>query len=157
MFNYLVKNAARYEFSTLPLETVPFKTTHHVLLGTERVLTQERTAETETYDILRDNNEYDITFVVTLKDPPEEGIVNMEFVVLMTSRREIFPKLTLDLRLRKKSPSSSSLSSMNGARKASLPDNGEIEQPDKGESRPFKKLSWGSRDGTVVTVLVSHQ
>ena len=99
-----------------------------MLLGTERVLTQERSSETKTYDILRDNNEYDITFVVSLKDSSEEGIVTMDYVVLMTSRRELFPKLTLDVRLRKKSPSSSSLSSMNGARKPSLPDNGEAEQ-----------------------------
>ncbi|KAL9950647.1 hypothetical protein ACROYT_G043176 [Oculina patagonica] len=58
----------------------------------------------------------------------EEGVVTMEYVVLMTSRRELFPKLTLDLRLRKKSPSSSSLSTMGGARKGSFPEAGEIEQ-----------------------------
>lgn len=132
MFNYLVKNAAKYDFSTLPVETASSKKAHHVLLATERVLTQERTSETKAYDILRDNNEYDITFVVSLKDSSEEGIVNMEYVVLMTSRRDLFPKLTLDLRMRKKSPSSSSLSSMGVPRKGSFLDNGEVEQ-DKGQ------------------------
>ena len=132
MFNYLVKNASFYDFQTLPLESGPFEKTQHLLFGTDRVLTQERYSDKRTYDILRDNNEYDITFVVSPKESSEEGIVNMEYIVLMTSRRELFPKLTLDLHLRKKSPSSSSLSSMNGNRKASLPDNGELE-PERGQ------------------------
>ena len=128
MFNYLVKNPSKYDFTTLPLKTGPFKKAHHVLLGTDRVLTRGQNADTRSYDILRDNNEYDISFVVSLKESSEEGIVNMEYLVLMTSRRELFPKLTLDMRLRNKSPSSSSLSSMNGARMESFPDNGEVEQ-----------------------------
>lgn len=127
VFNYLVKNAAKYDFSTLYLETAPIGIPQHVLLGTQRVLTLEQNAEPRPSDILRENNEYDITFVVTVKDSPEEGVVCMAYVVLMTSRRDLFPKLTLDW-LRKKSPSSSSLSSMNGARKGSLPENGDTEQ-----------------------------
>lgn len=138
----MVKNAAKYEFSTLSLETAPFQKDGHVLLGTERVLTQEQNAETTCYDILRDNNEYDITFVVTLNsdsDSSADGVVNMDYVVLMTSRRELFPKLTLDLRLTKKSPSSSALSSMYGARK----DSEEMEQ-DKGEKKTVQRtLCWG--------------
>ena len=117
----------------MPLETAPFQKDGHVLLGAERVLTQEQNAETKSYDILRDNNEYDITFVVTLdsdSDSSADGVVNMDYVVLITSRRELFPKLTLDLRLTKKSPSSSALSSMHGARK----DSEEMEQ-DKGEKK----------------------
>jgi len=147
VFNYLVKNAAKYDFSTLPVETASSKKAHHVLLATERVLTQERTSETKAYDILRDNNEYDITFVVSLKDSSEEGIVNMEYVVLMTSRRDLFPKLTLDLRMRKKSPSSSSLSSMGVPRKGSFLDNGEVEQ-DKG-SRVRFTLPSSSSSGSL--------
>ena len=132
VFNYLVKNASFYDFQTLPLESGPFEKTQHLLFGTDRVLTQERYSDTRTYDILRDNYEYDITFVVSPKESSEEGIVNTEYIVLMTSRRELFPKLMLDLHLRKKSPSSSSLSTMNGNRKASLPDNGEVE-PERGQ------------------------
>ena len=138
----MVKNAVKYEFSTLPLETAPFQKDRHVLLGTDRVLTQELTEETKTYDILRDSYEYDITFVVTLKDSSEDGVINMEYVVLMTSRRELFPKL--DLRLTKKSPSSSALSSMHGARK----DGEEMEQ-DRGANTPFKGL-WGGVGGELL-------
>ena len=133
----MLKNAANYEFSTLPLETAPFQKDGHVLLGTERVLTQEQNAETKCYDILQDNNEYDITFVVTLNsdsDSSADGVVNMDYVVLMTSRRELFPNLTLDRRLTKKSPSSSALSSMHGARK----DSEEMEQ-DKGEEKNVQR------------------
>lgn len=137
VFNYLVKNASFYDFQTLPLEAGPYEKTQHLLLGTDRILTQEINSDTRTYDVLRDNNEYDITFVVSPKESSEEGIVNMEYIVLMTSRRELFPKLTLDLHLRKKSPSSSSLSSMNGNRKTSLPDNGEVE-PERGQYICFK-------------------
>ena len=128
MFNYLVKNATKYDFSTLPLKTANSTTSSHVLLGTDRVLTNERNSGTKTYDILRDNNEYDISFVVSLKDSMEEGVVTMEYVVLMTSRREMFPKLTLDLRLTKKSPSSSSLSTISGVRKESFPEGMEQEK-----------------------------
>lgn len=88
---------------------------------------QERNSDTKTFDILRDNNEYDISFVVSLKDSMEEGVVTMEYIVLMTSRRELFPKLTLDLRIRKKSPSSSSLSTMSGVRMGSFPEGGDTE------------------------------
>ena len=88
---------------------------------------QERHSDTKTFDILRDNNEYDISFVVSLKDSMEEGVVTMEYIVLMTSRRELFPKLTLDLRIRKKSPSSSSLSTMSGVRMGSFPEGGDTE------------------------------
>ena len=125
VFNYLVKNASNYDLETKA------SSSSHVLLGTDLVLTQERTSDTKTFDILRENNEYDISFVVSLKDTmeEEEGVVTMEFIVLMTSRRELFPKLTLDLRLRKKSPSSSSLSTMSGvSRKVPLPESGETEQ-----------------------------
>ena len=133
MFNYLVKNASKYEFSTLPLEMAPTEKAQYVLLGTQRVLTQEQSADSKAPDILRENNEYDITFVVTVKESPEEGVVCMAYVMLMTSRRDLFPKLTLDW-LRKKSPSSSSLSTMNGARKGSLPESEDVEQ-EKGVSR----------------------
>lgn len=133
MFNYLVKNASKYEFSTLPLEMAPIEKAQYVLLGTQRVLTQEQSADSKAPDILRENNEYDITFVVTVKESPEEGVVCMGYVMLMTSRRDLFPKLTLDW-LRKKSPSSSSLSTMNGVRKGSLPESEDVEQ-EKGVSR----------------------
>ncbi|KAJ7386497.1 KICSTOR complex protein szt2 [Desmophyllum pertusum] len=128
VFNYLVKNATKYDFSTLPLKTANSTNSSHVLLGTDRVLTNERNSGTKTYDILRDNNEYDISFVVSLKDSMEEGVVTMEYVVLMTSRREMFPKLTLDPRLTKKSPSSSSLSTISGVRKESFPEGMEQEK-----------------------------
>lgn len=128
VFNYLVKNASKYDFSTLPLKKSNTTKSSHVLLGTDRVLTQAGNSLTKTFDILRDNNEYDISFVVSLKGWMEDGVFTMEYVVLMTSRRELFPKLTLDLRLRKKSPSSSSLSTMSGARKGSLPEGGDTEQ-----------------------------
>lgn len=139
VFNYLVKNATKYEFSTLPLKKSNTTKSSHVLLGTDRVLTQAGISLTKTFDILRDNNEYDISFVVSLKDWMEDGVFTMEYVVLMTSRRELFPKLTLDLKLRKKSPSSSSLSTMSGARKGSLPDGGDME-PGKGIYRVVLNL-----------------
>lgn len=135
VFNYLVKNASKYEFSTLPLKKSNTTKSSHVLLGTDRVLTQAGISLTKTFDILRDNNEYDISFVVSLKDCMEDGVFTMEYVVLMTSRRELFPKLTLDLKLRKKSPSSSSLSTMSGARKGSLPPDGGDMEPGKGINR----------------------
>ena len=127
VFNFLVKNASKYEFSTLPLNKNNNTKSSHVLLGTDRVLTQAGNSLTKTFDILRDNNEYDISFVVSLKDWMEDGVFTMEYVMLMTSRRELFPKLTLDLRLRKKSPSSGSLSTMTGSRKGSLQEGGDTE------------------------------
>ena len=131
VFNFLVKNASKYDFSTLPLNKANTTKSSHVLLGTDRVLTQAGNSLTKTFDILRDNNEYDISFVVSLKDCMEDGVFTMEYVILMTSRRELFPKLTLDLRLRKKSPSSGSLSTMTGSRKGSLQEGGDTE-PGKG-------------------------
>lgn len=131
VFNFLVKHASKYDFSTLPLSKANTTKSSHVLLGTDRVLTQAGNSLTKTFDILRDNNEYDISFVVSLKDWLEDGVFTIEYVMLMTSRRELFPKLTLDLRLRKKSPSSGSLSTMTGFRKGSLPE-GEDTEPGKG-------------------------
>lgn len=131
VFNFLVKHASKYDFSTLPLSKANTTKSSHVLLGTDRVLTQAGNSLTKAFDILRDNNEYDISFVVSLKDWLEDGVFTIEYVMLMTSRRELFPKLTLDLRLRKKSPSSGSLSTMTGFRKGSLPE-GEDTEPGKG-------------------------
>lgn len=136
VFNFLVKNASKYDFSTLPLNKANTTKSSHVLLGTDRVLTQAGNSLTKTFDILRDNNEYDISFVVSLKDCMEDGVFTMEYVILMTSRRELFPKLTLDLRLRKKSPSSGSLSTMTGSRKGSLQEGGDTE-PGKGSRVRF--------------------
>lgn len=114
VFNYLVKNASFYDFSTLPV-----KTTNASSSNTDRVLTH----------ILREYNDYDVSFVLSLKETNEEGVVTLEYIVLMTSRREIFPKLTLDLRLTKKSPSAGSLSTVSsGSRTVGLPEYGETEQ-----------------------------
>ena len=117
-----------YDFTTLPLEGNNPKKFDHVLLGSERVLKEIRTSDTPTYDILRDSNEYDISFVVSPKDSPEQGVVSLEYLVLMTSRRELFPKLTADLSFSKKSPSSSSLASINGTRKGPLAETEAAEQ-----------------------------
>lgn len=112
VFNYLVKKASFYEFHTLPEQSTNASETN-------RVLTH----------ILREYGDYDVSFVLSLKETKEEGVVTMEYIVLMTSRRELFPKLTLDLRLSKKSPSSSSLSTMSSAnRTVDFPENGETEQ-----------------------------
>ena len=114
VFNYLVKKASFYEFHTLPEQTTNASSSE-----TNRVLTH----------ILREYRDYDVSFVLSLKETKEEGVVTMEYIVLMTSRRELFPKLTLDLRLSKKSPSSGSLSTMSSVnRTVDLPENGETEQ-----------------------------
>ena len=96
---------------------------------------------------LLENNDYDVTLLVTLKDKYEGGVLHLEYFVLMTSRRELFPKLTADNSIPWTMSSSSFRSSSSSSGKSkSIPESGSVEvAPEKGEhiiNRPFH--GWGS-------------
>ncbi|XP_031552514.1 KICSTOR complex protein SZT2-like [Actinia tenebrosa] len=95
VFKYIVKHSTEYDFSTIKINTVVPGEVSSILLGSDQILTSSRHADNTLYTHLRDNKEYDITLAVTLKNSFESSVINMEYYILMTSRRELFPKLSL--------------------------------------------------------------
>lgn len=72
--------------------------------------------------------DYDVSFVLLLKEMKEEGVVIMEYIVLMMSCREFFLKLILDLRFLKKLLLLGLFLIMSGVNRiVDLLENGEIE------------------------------
>jgi hypothetical protein len=98
VFKYIVKHSTQYDFSTIKVNTLVQGDTNSILLGSDQILTPTRHTDSNLYTNLRDNQEYDITLAVTLKNSFEGSVINMEYYILMTSRRELFPKLSLKRR-----------------------------------------------------------
>ena len=98
VFEYVVHNATQYNLKTLKMKGLGRSARpEYVVLGNEGVFAQARFSENRPRGKLSDNKKYDITFVVSLKDSFEGGVVHLEYFVLMTSRRELYPKLIMDL------------------------------------------------------------
>ncbi|XP_020912267.1 KICSTOR complex protein SZT2 isoform X2 [Exaiptasia diaphana] len=114
VFKYIVKHSSQYDFSTIKVNKINDGDTSFILLGTDQVLFPSK--DSHYYSNLRDNAEYDITMVVTLKNAFEGSVIHLEYFILMTSRRELFPKLSLRV------PTNPSLGSHgeNGERRGSL-------------------------------------
>ncbi|XP_048580524.1 KICSTOR complex protein SZT2 isoform X3 [Nematostella vectensis] len=97
VYKYIVANSPRYDFSTIKTSMGPGRQgCDYILLGSDRVLIPPRHTSSPYSSALRD--EYDITLVVYLKNAFEGSVINMEYYILMTSRRELFPKLSLEPR-----------------------------------------------------------
>ena len=99
VFDYLVRNAAQYDLNTLRMQgAAGTSQPEFVVLGSERVLAQVRRSDNRPRGKRLDKHGYDITFVVTLKNAFEASVVALEYFVLMTSQRELYPKLMPDPR-----------------------------------------------------------
>lgn len=113
VFKYIEKNASQYDLNAIEMKTLDGTKHEAALLGT---LSHSRISEGRVFQSIVENNEYDITLLVILKDKYEGGVLHLEYFVLMTSRRELFPKLTTENKIRWRLSSSSSSSSSGKAK-----------------------------------------
>ena len=83
VFSYIVEHARRYGLSTVEMNDKEEKP-EHVLISTSAEKTQ-----------------YDVSLLVKLGPTVEGNVLSMKFFVVMTHRRELFPKMKPESRHRK--------------------------------------------------------